>query len=111
MVLIGVAEVDRIEPGHSPAPERRGDDPAAHAGVAHASAIVEQRVAVGQLQNDRQAMADRQHIALGEVEEPPWRANIQPGMNQPSSKHHTAHWQTSGLRGRPLFAASRRMSP
>ncbi len=47
MVLVRVAEEDRVNPTDAVRPERRGDDPAPDGRVAHPPAIVEKSLAAG----------------------------------------------------------------
>ena len=64
VVLVGVAQEDRVDAADAARPERRRDDPAADGRIAEAAAIVEQSLAVGRVEKDRQAMPDRQEFGL-----------------------------------------------
>ena len=64
MVLVGVAEEDRVQPRDAPTPERRGDDPAPDLGIAHATAIVQERMAALQSKDHRQAVPHGKQVAL-----------------------------------------------
>ena len=65
MVLIGVAQEDRVDPADAARPERRRDDPAADGRIAQRAAIVQQGLTVGRLDAHRQTMADGQEFGLG----------------------------------------------
>ena len=64
MILIGMAEVDLVQLRDAPAPERRGDDPTPDLRIAHATAIVQERMVVFQAKNDRQTMTYGKQVAF-----------------------------------------------
>ena len=64
VVLIGVAQEDRVDAADAARPERRRDDAAADGRIAQAAAIVEESLTVGRVDQDRQAVPDGQEFGL-----------------------------------------------
>ena len=63
VIAVGVREHDRIDVREPPRPEIARDDAAASGRRRHAAGVVEDRVAVGQFQHDRLAVADAEERA------------------------------------------------
>ena len=65
VIHIGMREDHGIEPRHAPGPERRRDQAAAGAGVAHPAGIIEEGAAVARADHHGEAMPHGQDFRLG----------------------------------------------
>ena len=107
MILIGVAQEDLVKPGDAPAPERRGDDPPSHVRISHPAAIVENRVTVLELEQDRQSMADGKQIAFDRGRRARPRRTASPG-SMDASRGTPEHDQPVPARLRTAESSRRR---
>ena len=99
VILIGMAQEDRVDPADASRPERRRDDPAADARVAQAAAVVQERATIGRLDQHRQAVPDRQKIGLGGrgLRRGKFAASSQPG-NDPAQEQPPGNSTASASR-------------
>ena len=84
MILIGMAQEDRVDPADAACPECRRDDPAADARVAQPAAVVQERPTIGSLDQHSQAMADRQELDF-EGRSPRWQRSPRAATREAAS--------------------------